>query len=410
LSVNQTPQHPVSQLLRLYFYYLIGNIMAKVKTLALQLPAEPTAAAPTHKPSFLGDIDGINVTQFASGGVHGFEIAMPFDRALIGMLSELGQYDKVTKLHFVPIEKTDELGVVLSDMRLESGFVKTQEADIKALAKASGELAQRSAGLRSATVVPQVSGFREPGKIYTGEIVNANSRFAAQFSGFGKQDGAAFLTIHRLDDLNRDLMKGDRVGIVYDDKYLGEVTDVVLQKSPAAREAEYQNNLGKTINGVTIVERDNKIAVGFKLGPVLYARIKQLEGATFNKESAMWEIPLAKKEFVQFAVQDMRDEFAIEQADADMLFGVALEKVDGAKVFDAFTQDDQEHFGKIMAVGERFALQSVGRGNFNLHHLAVLNSAPQVGQNLAIKYSKGVGAVVDQDQKRSIDKAIGAGR
>lgn len=56
--------------------------------------------------------------------------------------------------------------------------------------------------------------------------MNANAHFVAQLSGFGKQDGAAFVTLHRLADLDRsNLMKGNKVGIRYDVRLSGRIYD-----------------------------------------------------------------------------------------------------------------------------------------------------------------------------------------
>jgi hypothetical protein len=188
---------------------------------------------------------------------------------------------------------------------------------------------------------------------------------------------------------------------------MGAVSDLAKHKSDAQLEADYKSDLGKAIDGVTVTDRGEKVGVAFDMNPVMMARIRRIDGAAFQQEDKVWEVPQGKREYALRAVQDMRHEFVTDGKDVEMMCGIAESKIDGAKVSKAFTKDGQEHFGKVIAVSDRYALQKAGGDKFTLHHLAALDTKPEIDQNLAIKYQRGVGTVVDQDRQRAQNKALG---
>lgn len=346
------------------------------------------------------------VTEVDGGG---YAVSFAFDRQLSKMLRDVpgASYSKDHGANLVPASSIDQLGKAVNTMRVEAQAIAADLHGIRELALASGMSAQRE-NQSARGAVPHASDFHEPGKFYGGEVVNANARFIAQFSGFGKDNGAAFLTIHRLADLDRGkIMKGDHVGIKYDSKFLGTVTDLAKNKSDAQLEADYQKDLGQAVDGVSVTDRGDKLGVAFDIHPVLVARIRRIEGAAFNAADKVWEIPQDKREYALRAVQDMRHEFVADGKDTEMMRGIAESKIDGAKVSKAFTKDGQESFGKVVAVSDRYVLQKAGGDKFTLHHLAALSHKPELDQNLSIKYSRGVGAVVDQDLQRAQDRALG---
>lgn len=102
----------------------------------------------------------------------------------------------------------------------------------------------------------------------------------------------------------------------------------------------------------------------------------------------------------------------LDASDVAKLTNIAEEKTVLARVWDAslVSPDGQEHFGVVLEVGSRFALQKTGRETFPLHRLSVLDQLPVKGQNVSIKYDQGRGVVVDQDVKRDRDAERGAGR
>ncbi len=64
----------------------------------------------------------------------------------------------------------------------------------------------------------------------------------------------------------------------------------------------------------------------------------------------------------------------------------------------------------MVAVGSSHLLQKGGQDKFKLHHLAALDIKPVIGQNVSIKYNKGHGTVVDQEQAKAQGKALNGGR
>ncbi|MES2879207.1 MAG: hypothetical protein V4713_12355 [Pseudomonadota bacterium] len=368
---------------------------------------KPKAPVAQSKPAFLGDQDGIEVAEIVG---RGYGLRFAFDRQIARMVRDIegASYDRDLGVYLVPqgVEAA-KLEKAISSIRTEARSVAADLATIKDLARNTGQVLQREINSQH-DAEPQISDFREPGKFYGGQVVNANARFVAQFSGYGKIDGAAFIAVHRLADLNNSkLMKGDNIGIVYNEKFLGTVTDLDKRKSDAQLEADYKNELGKEVGGVTLTDRGDKIGVAFDINPVLMARIRRVDGAHFNQADKVWEIPQSNREYVLRTVQEMRIEFADDGKDLAMLKEVAESKMDGAKVSKAFTKDGQESFGKVVAVSDRYVLQKVSGDRFSLHHLATLNHLPEVGQNLSIKYSKGYGTVVDMDKQKALQKSLG---
>lgn len=361
-------------------------------------------------PAFLGSSDGVTAV-VAEGG---FAVAFEFDRKLSSMMQAVqgAQYDKEAKLYVVPAASGEALGTKLKEMRLEFNAIEADRAAIEKLAHAGGLKAQRENGAGAEVASARVSDYKEVGKFNAGEIINANARFVAQLTGFGKDDGVAFVVIHRRADLDRgfDLMKGDNVGIKYDSKYLGGVTDLAKAKSAAELEADFDSELGRAVDGVTLTDRGDSIGVAFAVNPALMARLRRVDGATFNGTDKLWEVPAANKEFVLRAAHDMRTRFVAEEKDIAVLKGAAETKIDGAKVEKAFTKDGTEHFGAVVAVGSTHLLQKGGQDKFKLHNLAALDKNPVIGQNLSIKYNKGHGTVLDQEQAKAQGKALTAGR
>ena len=356
---------------------------------------EKTVKLEEAKAEMLGSVDGVLVVQGATGG---YSVSFDFNRELSKMMDRVpgAVFDKAEKAYQVPEAGFGVLSKTVAAMRHETRSAQTALEGIMALAQASGIQAQQTTEVK-----PQISTFREPGKFYGGEIVNVNSHYAAQMCGFGNKDGAAFITVHKLADVDRDsLMKGDQVGIRYDNKFFGTVSDLSKNMSVAEFNAHYEENLGTFVDGVMVMDCGDTIGLAFDIHPVLVPRIRMVEGAAFNRDEGYWEVPKAKQEFALRAAEDMRKEFSLDSKEVAKLTDVAANKIDGAKIFKAFTKDGTSYVGTVVDVGDRYALQKTGRDGFTLHHLSALDQKPEKGVNLAIRYNKGVGAVVDQDIKR----------
>lgn len=360
------------------------------------------------KPAFLGERDGVAVGEIEGG----YTVNFGFDRALAKLLRTVpgAEFRAEDRLHFVPAGSLDALDKAANGMRAEFKAVQADLQAIQELAKGSASKMQQEHKAAPGAEA-QISTYREPGRFYGGEVINANARFIAQSTGFGDRDGAAFVTIHRVADLGSARpMKGDKIGIVYDEKFQGVVTDLARQKADATVQSEFPGNFGKTIDGVTVTERGDKIGVQFDINPNMVDRIRRVDGAKFHTIDKVWEVPAANREYVARAVHDMRNEFVLDARDASVLADIARDKMDGAKVSKAFTKDGVPHFGVVLAVGERYALQKAGQDKFSLHHLATLDKVPTIGNNHEITYAKGQGTVVDQDLQRAQKQAMGIGR
>lgn len=373
----------------------------------MSVNVNPALASSVSANLSLGEEHGIAVEQ----GQQGFLVKTPFDRQLHAMLERVAgaTYTKEHQGFDVPSASQEALGAMLPALRKAAKSIADDLATIKALAQTSA--VRRQEARANAPARPQISAYHEAGRAYIGEIINANANFVAQLTGFGNKDGAAFVTIHRTADLNaRNIMKGDMLRIRYDNRMLGDVTPYERSKSPGELQEEFEAQLGKEISGVTLTDRGDSIGVGFAMNLALVERIRRVDGAAFNQLDKVWEIPKANLEYVLRAAQGMRDDYALDAKEAEMMAGIAENKIDGANVRAAFTKDGQRHSGPIVAVGDRLALQKTGRGDFTLHSLRALSERPQVNSNAEIEYHNGTGKVVDLDRVRAQNKAASVAR
>jgi flagellin-like hook-associated protein FlgL len=352
----------------------------------------------------LGDHSGIEFQQVDKG----FNLGFAFDRQLVSIVRRLegAEFMKDQNAWYVPGEDPAGVLVAVKALRREHEAIQADLDNIKALAEETAIGHQYSNGT-SETVKPQVSNYIDNTRNYQGLIINSNSRYVAQLNFFGKDDGAAFVSIHRSANLDRDLMKGEDVSIKYNDKGIAAVTDRTISKSMDVMRTELEESLDKEVDGVT-VSVGEKIVVGFAYNTALRARIQQIDGVDFDKDLGAYTAPLERIDNVVRAVSDMRAEFVAGQFEIAELKQAAENKIDNAKVSPAFTKDGQQHSGKIIEIGNRFALQYAGMGNFKLHSIDALdNKGLQKDHEYSIKYQNGRGAVTDLDQKKEANKGVG---
>lgn len=366
-------------------------------------------------PPFVGNKDGVVVYAIEDGS---FKVGFGFDRKLMSMMHEIpgvvhnrAESDKNAQIYDVPATSLQKLGMVVAGVRQEHAAIEADRTEIVTLATQSAINLQRDSGIVG--IKPRLDDYIEratvdkPGKFYSGEIVNANTRFAAQFTGFGEQDGTAFVKLHRQSDLNQSVEKGARVGIVYGVNGRGEVSN--LGKTLDERVSEFQNTAGRKVDGVTVTERGDKLGVAFEVNPALIARIKRIDGVAFNKEDKVWEVGADKADFVMRAVEDMRGIYAQEQKDIGVLTAIANDKIDGAKVGPAFSKEGTQHTGKVAATLGNYVLQKTAPEKFVLHHKDALDMKDlKPEQDLTIKYGAfGQGKVIDRDLEKAKGQALG---
>lgn len=344
-----------------------------------------------------GKGNGVAVTR--DGDV--FSVHFDFDREMVERLRRVSGVEFKEGAWIVPASSEAALEKAVKDLRYMGGQIEKDRTEIFALATASAVAAQKTQG--HGDVEPKVSDYHQAGKASSGEIVNVNRYFAAQLTGFGKENGAAFVSVHRLANLdNPMIMKGDDVRIAYDDRGKGTVT---------ARSNREQAPMGETVDGVKIEEKGDRLAVSFEFNPTLEARLRRVAGVEFDKEANVFLVPEENRPFVLRAVGDMRKEFVAQEAEKAKLDAVAQTKVDNAVVRDAYTKDGQRTMGPMVDETERYVLQSVGQGQFKLHRREALEGDPPVkGHMMDVAYKNGRGTVKDVTLEKSREKETGLSR
>lgn len=325
-----------------------------------------------------------------------FLVRFEFDREMVDRLRRVDGVAFKEGAWHVPASVEAALAKAVKDLRFMHEAIAKDRTEIASLATASAVAAQQAQG--NGDVDPKVSDFHRPGTSFFGEIVNVNGRFAAQLTGFGKENGAAFVSVHRLADLdNPMIMKGDDVKISYDDRGKGTVVARSNHEQPVA--------MGEKIDGVMIEEKGNQLAVSFEFNPPLEARLRRVAGVEFDKEATTFLVPSENRPFVLRAVADMRKEFSAQQTEKAALGEMAQGKVDNAVVRDAFAKDGQRFIGPMVGETERYMLQSVGQGQFKIHRREALEGdTPIVGHMLDVAYQKWRGSVKDAALEKSREK------
>lgn len=341
-----------------------------------------------------GQDGGVEV---AFDGTALYAVKFPYNQALVREMRDVkgAEFNKDSEAWHVPLEQYDSLADALGKMRKELERTVVDAADIMDRAEQSARALMQEKGVDVA-VEPKISNYRNADKATLGEIINVNARFAAQLTGYGREDGAAFVTIHRLSDLDQPLFKGDDVAITYDAKGRGKVAE--RGKSLAEKLDE---SMGKYVDGVKVLEQDGKYKIAFDYNPAVQHRLQRVDGVEFNKDAKTWEVGCDKKEFVARAVNDMRKEVVADRADREQIEKVANEKIDGAKVKDAFTKDGQSYTGQVLAKNDRYVLQHTGKEYAAVHRAAALTNEPEVGHSVKVTYQQGRGQLVDKSQQKA---------
>ncbi|MDP3008223.1 MAG: hypothetical protein Q8N30_04030 [Methylococcales bacterium] len=339
----------------------------------------------------------------------GFAVKFPYDRELVNKINKVpgAKFDKDAESWIIPKDSEEALDKVIETMHFDVKAIAKDRESIMELAKASASDRMKDYGTE-AGISAQISDFHKEGGNHSGEILNVNGRYAAQLTGFGKDNGAAFVSIHRVADLSEPVYKGDDVRIKYNNNGIGEVFDRRQVKSADEIAKDFDAALGNSVDGIKVVQAGDKYQVSFDYNPDIQHRLQRIADVEFNKDAGAWEVPLTHKEFVIKAVSDMRKEFSSDLNERYTLGLVAEQKLDGAKVRDAFTKDGLAHYGNVIDVSERYVLQHGGQNEFKLHRKSALDQPVKEGQNLKITYEKGRGAV--QDRKQEKDKSIGMER
>lgn len=348
-----------------------------------------------EKAGLVGNDHGIEVKASRKD----YTVKFDYDRELVRRMHKVeGAQRGDDGLWHVPRSSEAALEQAVKGMRAERAAIQRDLVGINDLAKASATALQAERGVGH-DIAPRISDFVPHNKGIYGEVINVNPRFAAQLTGFGSEDGCAFVTLHRLADLDTQVFKGNVVKVLYDDKGRGAVTD----RSQARQRDDRTSVL---IDGVRVDEAGDKLLVSFEYNPALEARLRRVAGVEYAKDANAFAVPLDNKDFAMRAVHDMRGEFIADNVEREELRKVAASLVDGATIRDAFTKDGQQHFGQVVHDSDRYLMQSAGQGQFKLHRKQLLDKTVPVGQRMDVTYQKGRGAVKDKSQENAKQSAL----
>lgn len=295
----------------------------------------------------------------------------------------------------VPQDGESRLPAAMEKLRVELTADANDRRDIERMARDSAHAAMVENG---SVADAQISDYIKKDKSLNGEILNVNGRYAAQLTGFGAEDGAAFVTLHRLDALDSSVFKGGSYAIRY-----GHEGKAKVQPFQRATE-RLDESLGKCVDGVTVFKRDGKYRVEFDYVPALSNRIRRVASAEMDKESKAWMVDADKKDFLARAVNEMRREYVEDRKDRENIEQAAREAIDGANVRDAYTVDGTKHRGQVIAVNDRFVAQHTGREYVAVHRASSLNREVAKGDAITVEYKGRKGLVLPPKEKsRSLE-------
>jgi hypothetical protein len=339
------------------------------------------------------DESGVKI-DFDGAGI--YTVSFDYHPTLVAEMRKIegAQFDREANGWKVPASQYEALAEAVKAMRGEFLLDAAARGDIEQRAAVVGK--ERQGNGTSVDVAPRVSDYHGIGDSTRGEIVSVNDRYAAQLTGFGKNDGVSFITLHRLAGLSESIFKGDQVSIEYGDKGRAKVTQSM------SAEEKLDKSLGRAVDGVTVTQDGDKYKIAFAYNPALSERLNRVAGTTFDTEQKVHVADANLKTFVARAVNDMRREYVADRGEREKLEALANERIDGAKVHDAFTRDGQNYAGRVLAVSDRYVLQHTGRDHVALHRKDGLRGeVPEVGDSARISYKGGRGEIKGPQQERS---------
>lgn len=363
----------------------------KVKVEATRKARAPRRIDPDVKRQRLNrldsDQDGVSIK---FDGLDRSAVRFSYNPDLVAQIRKIpgAEFDGVASWR-VPVAQYDALAEIAASMRREYLLDSAAHDTIESLA-------DRAARDRQATPdqTPRISDFHLRGEPLMGEIL-VNDRYAAQLTGLGKRDGVAFVTLHRLADLSESLFKGDNVAIEYDDKGRASVGRRLTA------EEKLDASLGKSVDGVKVIEEGGQYKIEFDYNPVLSARIARIDSSEFHREEKVWTVDANLKSFVARAVNEMRAEVVADRADREQAVSIADQRIDAPKVRDAFTGSGKTYVGQVLAVNDRYVLQHAGKDDVVLHRAHALQTHASVGQQAKIQYQDGRGKLAMPAADRS---------
>jgi hypothetical protein len=318
-------------------------------------------------------------------GRKNYQVSFAYHPGLVALIARVTGAEYVSdKDHWeVPLSSKAELEQALPKMKKLEEMDRAARTEIVAIAEQSAKELMAEEGVKG--VAAKISDFHEKDKNISGEIINVNGHYAAQFTGFGKENGAAFVTLHRQASLSAPVFKGDDVVIKYDAKGRGQVSPGIPSLS---------DSLGKEVYGVKVVEKDGVYQISFDYNTAMARRLQRVAEIKFDEAAKHYEVPAAMHQYVARAVADMRRIYMHESEAEKEMRGLAEAKMDGAKVVKPLLKgNDHGHSGKVVGENETFVLQHTGKEFFVLHRRSDLDKVPEIGTSMRVHYQEGRGKV-----------------
>ncbi len=340
-----------------------------------------------------GDVDGISI---AFDGTANYAVRFKYNPDLVAQIRRIpgAEFDGNDAWR-VPVAQYEALAEIAASMRK---VYVLDAAAYDGIVSLAGQTARDRQG--AADVTPRLSDFHPREEALRGEIISVNDRYAAQLTGMGQRDGAAFVTLHRLADLSEAVFKGDKVSITYGEKGRARVAQSLTA------EEKLDASLGKSVDGVKVTEEAGQYKIAFDYNPVLSERIARIDGARLDRDEKVWVTDANLKSFVARAVNDMRKEVVADRADRDQIVSVAEERIDAPKVRDAFAGNGKVYVGQVLAVNDRYMLQHAGKDHVVLHRAHALDDKPAAGQKVKVQYQSGRGHVMQTPAERSLSRDV----
>ncbi len=342
--------------------------------------AQATESATTEKP-------GVTVRKTKDG----LKVSFDYHPALVTRIARIpgAEFSAGDEAWKVPLDQREELDKAVKDMSNTLERDSAARTEIERATLQSVRQIMKDEGMEF--VDPKISDYRSKDRATVGEILQANSHWAAQLTGFGRENGAAFVTLHRTASLSAPVFKGDDVAIRYDERGRGSVEP----HSPAL-----EKTLGKEVDGVTVNEKDGKLKISFEYNRDMAARLQRIDGVEYVAAERAYEIASTAKPFVERALRDMRKIYREDQEATREMEYIAHEKMDGAKLIKPFLKESPQYSGPIVGVNDQFVLQHTGKEYFAMHRKTDLSTLPRIGENVKIQYEHGHGKVQPKVQQR----------
>ncbi|WP_207002689.1 KfrB domain-containing protein [Trinickia mobilis] len=342
----------------------------------------------------------------------GYRAKLPYHPAIVSMMRGVpgAAFDGESKQWRIPVESRGALVGALAGAGQVLSAVEAAREQIGAQARQAITAGQTGADPDASV---RITSFHRANWIYSGPVIAANPHFVAQLVDGQKE--SAQVVIHQSAALDRQVYAGDEVGVSYDAN--GTATVLTGQQArerlgELARE-KFNATIGQKVDGVLVARSDGGMLVSLDYNPKAAAQLYALkkydaDGVAFNRDLGGYLVsddvlgqPGAMEDLSR-AVQNVRREVREEAEARKEIDTIAQEKLTGARVQFAQGKDGEFQSGQILAVTDRYVLQSAGREYMKAHDVGRLAQVPVVGQTVTIRYgAQGKAAVQERSQSQS---------